>query len=142
MAQAPLRNQPLLTPPELRARLPEFYRALGQFNDGYYFESHDTLEELWRVTPLPERLLFQSVIQLAAALVHFCRGKYPGIIYLLDASADKLREFAPEHFGVDVARLLADVERARDEFAALGEERFLEWDAAGVPRIDFIRTVE
>ena len=29
MAQAPFRNQPLLTPPELRARLPEFYRALG-----------------------------------------------------------------------------------------------------------------
>ena len=141
MPQTPVRNQPLLTPPELRARLPEFYRALDQFNDGYYFESHDTLEELWRVTPLPERLLFQSVIQLAAALVHFCRGKYPGIIYLFDASASKLREFAPEHFGVDVARLLADIEHARDELAALGEARFLEWDAGGVPRIRFIRTV-
>lgn len=142
MAQAPLRNQPLLTPPELRARLPEFYRALDQFNDGYYFESHDTLEELWRVTPLPERLLFQGIIQMAAAFVHICRGKYPGTIYLLEASATKLRQFAPERFGVDVAQLLADIERARDELAALGAERFLEWDAAGVPRIRFIRTGE
>jgi predicted metal-dependent hydrolase len=142
MSLAPPRNQPLLTPPELRARLPELYRALEQFNDGSYFESHDTLEELWRVTPLPDRLFFQGIIQMAAGFVHICRGKYPGTIYLLDASATKLQQFVPERFGVDVAQLLAGVERARDEISALGEERFLHWDAAGVPRIQFIRTVE
>src|SRR4051812_25591336 len=43
------RNQPLLTPDELKARLGEFYKAVEEFNDRYYFESHETLEDLWMV---------------------------------------------------------------------------------------------
>ena len=66
----PLKNAPLLTPDELSARLDELRAAIEQFNDGYWFESHETLEDLWQVTPLPERDLFQGIIQAAAALVH------------------------------------------------------------------------
>ena len=49
----PLKNAPLLTPDELTARLDELWAAIEQFNDGYWFESHETLEDLWQVTPLP-----------------------------------------------------------------------------------------
>jgi len=135
MANAPFRNQPLLTPEELAARLGEFYAAVDQFNRGYYFESHETLEDLWMVTPWPERQFFQGIIQLAAAFVHFVRGEYPGTIKLLDAAMEKLREFAPALFGVDVARLVAESERSRDALAALGEGGFRGWDEAGVPVI-------
>ena len=114
-ANAPFRNEPLLTPGELAARLGEFYRALDEFNAGYYFESHETLEDLWMVTPLPERRLFQGIIQLAAAFVHLARGEYPGILKLLDAAAEKLGEFEPERLGVDVAGLLGDIARAQRE---------------------------
>jgi hypothetical protein len=137
VAREAIQNQRLLTEPELRARLGEFYAALDQFNRRWYFESHETLEDLWMVTPLPERDLFQGIIQLAAAFVHFARGEYPGIFKLLDQSLDKLRQFAPEQFGVDLARLIADTERARDELAALGEPRFREWDEARAPIIAF-----
>lgn len=139
MAEAPFRNAPLLTEPELRRRLGEFYRALDEFNDGYYFESHETLEDLWMVTPLPERTLFQGVIQLAAAFVHFYRKEYPGILKLLDAGVEKLSGFAPEQFGVDVAALVEDAKRARGEIATLGEDRLTEWDDAHIPRIRFER---
>ena len=135
MADASFKNEPLLTPEQLQVRLGEFYEAIAQFNDGYYFESHETLEDLWIMTPLPERDLFQAVIQIAAAFVHFSRGEYPGIIKLLDSALEKLRAFAPEHLGVDVSALIADAERARDEIAALGPERFTEWDEARVPQI-------
>jgi len=135
MAAAPMRNQPILSPEELQSRLREFYRALDEFNDGYYFESHETLEDLWIVTPWPERQMFQAVIQLAAAFVHVARGEYAGTIKLLDASAQKLREFAPESLGVDVASMLDSISRARGELATLGETRFSEWDEANVPRI-------
>ena len=77
---APSRNAQLLTPDELTGRLDELYRALDEFNDGYYFESHETLEDLWLVTPLPERTLFQGIIQIAAAYVHLARGEVPGAI--------------------------------------------------------------
>jgi predicted metal-dependent hydrolase len=139
MAKAAARNQPLLSSEELQARLGEVYQALEEFNDGYYFESHETLEGLWLVTPWPERQFLQGVIQLAAAFVHVARGEYAGTIKLLDAAADKLREFVPRFLGVDVAALLESIRRTRDELTALGPERLLEWDEANVPRISFQR---
>jgi hypothetical protein len=139
VAKAPFRNQPLLTPEQLQSRLGEFYRALDEFNDGYYFESHETLEDLWMVTPWPERQFFQGVIQLAAAFVHYARREYPGILKLLEAAGEKIEPFVPQSFGVDTATLLADVRRSHEAFAALGEERFREFDEADVPKIRFER---
>ena len=139
MTQAQFRNQPILTPEQLRSRLDEFYRALEEFNDGYYFESHKTLEDLWMMTPWPERQFFQGVIQLAAAFVHFYRGNYPGIIKLLDAAVEKLRAFGPACFAVDVTALLTGVERCREELASLWPERFQEWDTSHIPVVRFRR---
>jgi predicted metal-dependent hydrolase len=134
-ATSPFRNQPLLTAEELSARIGEFHKAVEEFNDRYYFESHETLEDLWMVTPWPDRQFFQGIIQLAAAFVHFVRGEYPGIIKLLDGASEKLAEFAPERFGVDVAALLEAIARARSELVGLGEGRFRDWDESRVPMI-------
>jgi predicted metal-dependent hydrolase len=140
MPRAPITNAPLLRPPELQARLGELYAAIDEFNNGWYFESHETLEDLWMVTPWPERQFMQGVIQLAAAFVHFARREYAGIFKLLDAALEKLAEFAPEAFGVDVGRLLVDVQRAREELEALGLDHFAEWDdEARLPRITYRR---
>lgn len=133
-----MRNAPLLTPDELAARITELHRAIDEFNHGWYFESHETLEDLWMVTPLPERTFMQGIIQLAAAFVHVARREYPGILKLLDASAEKLRDFAPEAFGVDVAALVEDIARTRAELEALGEARFLEWDERRRPVIRYV----
>jgi len=132
-----LRNQPLLTPVELESRLDEFYASLSQFNDGWFFESHETLEDLWMVTPFPEREMFQGFIQAAAAFVHLVRGEYPGVLKLLDAAVDKLSRAGDEQFGVDIDAFVRDLRSARDEIATLGPERFIEWDAGRVPRIAF-----
>jgi predicted metal-dependent hydrolase len=137
MAREVMKNQALLTEPELRSRLGELYAAVDQFNRRWYFESHETLEDLWMVTALPERDFFQGIIQLAAAFVHFARGEYPGIFKLFDASLAKLQAFTPERLGIDVSQLIRDAERARDELAALGEERFREWDERNAPVIAF-----
>ncbi len=135
MPSASFKNEPLLTAEQLQARLGEFYEGVDQFNDGYYFESHETLEDLWMVTPLPERDLLQAIIQLAAGLVHYARGEYPGIAKLLDASADKLQPFSPAALGVDVDALVADVQRVRAEIVALGPHRIAEWDDGHAPQI-------
>jgi predicted metal-dependent hydrolase len=138
MAKSVLRNATLLTDQELRSRLDELYEAVDQFNDGYWFESHETLEDLWQVTPLPERTFFQGIIQAAAALVHFARGEGAGIFKLLDASLDKLSGFTPETLGIDVTAFIADLERARGEFAALGVD-VTSWDETRAPRIAYRR---
>lgn len=131
----PLRNAPLLALEELSARLGELRDAIEQFNDGYWFESHETLEDLWQVTPLPERDLFQGIIQAAAALVHFARGEYPGTLKLFDSALDKLRQFEPERLGIEVLSFVSDLRRTRAEIAALGEQRFMEWPEERAPRI-------
>lgn len=135
MAQAPFRNQPLLTPEQLTARLGELQRAIEEYNDGYYFASHETLETLWMVTPWPERQLLQAIIQLAAAFVHLVRGEYEGVVKLLDASEAKLLDFLPERLGVQTAALAADIAAAREELAALGPAHFQEFDETHVPQI-------
>jgi predicted metal-dependent hydrolase len=131
---APL-NLPLLTADELPSRLAEFRAAVDEYNRRWYFESHETLEDLWQVTPLPERQFFQGIIQLAAAFVHYARGEYPGILKLLDLAAEKLRDFTPKKFGVDVDRLLLDIEAARTAVSALGPDGLSEFGEASVPRI-------
>lgn len=128
-------NQALLTEPELHARLGEFLAAVDQFNHRWYFESHETLEDLWMVTPLPERTFFQGIIQLAAAFVHLVRREYAGILKLLDAAIEKVTEFVPEQFGIDTAALVDDMRRVREEIAVLGPERFAEWDERRAPVI-------
>lgn len=135
MPEAPFRNQPLLTPAEFTARLGELDRAIDEFNRGWYFESHETLEDLWMVTPLPERMLLQAIIQLAAALVHYARGEYPGILKLLDAASEKLDAFAPEALGIDIAALLGDITITRAEIESLGEAEVRAWDDARRPAI-------
>lgn len=139
MAKTVMKNAPLLAGAELRARLDELYTAIEQFNDGYWFESHETLEDLWQVTPLPDRTLFQGIIQTAAALVHFARGEYPGIFKLLDAASEKLIAFRPTHLGVDVDALVADIARVRTELEALGTDGFTSWDERHAPQIVFER---
>lgn len=135
MAEAPFRNQPLLTHEELAGRLDELEKAVAEFNDGYWFEAHETLEDLWMVTPLPERTFMQGIIQAAAAFVHYARREYPGIIKLLGLSIEKLRQFEPEQFGIDVRQLVGGLESARAALAELGPERFLEWDEEDAPKI-------
>lgn len=132
-----IRNQALLTPAELRARLGEFYESLRQFNDGWYFESHETLEDLWMVTPWPEREFFQGIIQAAAAYVHLVRGEYPGTLKLLDAALDKLSRFQPSQFGVDVSSLIAGIRASRQAIAAAGPDALPDARAASIPAVSF-----
>ena len=109
-------------------------RRCDEFNDGYFFESHETLEDLWMVTPLPERTLFQGIIQVAAAFVHVARGEYPGIFKLLDAAREKLEEFAPAALRRRY-RDAASGDRARrgPSFAVWARSGIGAWDLAPRP---------
>lgn len=129
------RNLPLLTEAELEERRPVLLQGIQQFNAGYFFEAHETWEDLWYQSPLPARNFLQGVIQLAAGFVHLMRREYDGTIRLLDQGLDKLRQFPDVFLGIDAARLVSEASRARDELAALGTERFLEWDQGRIPAI-------
>jgi predicted metal-dependent hydrolase len=132
------RNLPLFTAQELEERRPILLAGISQYNDGNFFEAHETWEDVWLQTPLPTRDHLQGLIQVAAAFVHLVRHEYPGIVRLLDAALEKLHGAPDELLGVDARRFEADVRRARDELAALGAERFESWDRARIPRIHLL----
>jgi hypothetical protein len=129
------RNLPLLTEAEVEERRPVLLRGIEQYNAGYFFEAHETWEELWLQSPWPVRNFLQGIIQLAAAFVHLMRHEYQGTIRLLGHALEKLEGFPPDYLGIDAARLVAEARRAREELAALGPERFEAWDHSGIPRI-------
>jgi predicted metal-dependent hydrolase len=128
------RNLPLLTDEEVEARRPVLLAGIDQYNSGYFFEAHETWEELWLQSPWPFREFLQGMIQVAAAFVHLMRHEYPGVIRLLDEALAKLED-ASMTIGVDAKRLVAEARAARAELAALGPERFEEWDQRRIPQI-------
>jgi hypothetical protein len=133
--EARSKNLPLFTEEQLEERRPILLAGIGQYNDGYFFEAHETLEEIWLQSPMPARRFLQGLIQLAAAFVHLMRHEYPGTVGLLGQAVEKLRDFPADYLGVDVERLLPEAERALRELTALGPERFEEWDRGHVPVI-------
>ena len=130
------RNARLLTDEEVEERRPILLEGIAQFNDGYFFQSHETWEDFWLLCPLPARTFLQGVIQIAAAFVHLRRSEYEGTVKLLGHGLAKLEDFPDVYLGVDVQRLVADVTAARDAIVALGVEGFTGWD--DVPRIHLV----
>jgi len=133
--QARPRNLPVFSEAEVEERRPVLLAGIEQFNGGFFFEAHETWEELWLQSPWPVRRFVQGLIQLAAAFVHLMRHEYPGTIGLLDAALTKLEGFVPDCLGIDTARLVAEARRARGELEKLGPARFEEWDRGRIPRI-------
>lgn len=133
------RNLRLLTEEEVEERRHILLAGIEQYNEGYYFESHETWEELWLPSPWPIRVFLQGIIQVAAAFVHLMRHEYDGSVRLLGHALKKLEEFPDDELGIDAGRLVAEVRRAREELLALGPERFEEWDRERIPRIHLAR---
>lgn len=132
------RNQPLFSEDDLEARRPLFLEGISQYNDGYFFEAHETWEDLWYPSPAPYREFLQGIIQIAAAFVHLMRHEYPGTVRLLDAALERLAPYDAAFMGIDVDRLRREAARARDELAALGPAHFESWDRTRIPQIHLV----
>jgi predicted metal-dependent hydrolase len=122
------RNLALLTDEGLLERLPVIAQGIREFNAGLFFQSHETLEDVWIVSPWPVRNFLQGIIQVAAAFVHLKRNQHAGTHNLLTEAILKLESFTPRYLGVDVERLVADARRCREEILALGQDRLQLFD--------------
>jgi hypothetical protein len=58
---------------------------------------------------------------------------------LLEEGIERLRPFAPNCQGIDVARLIAEATAARARLLALGPDRMSDYDMASAPRVHFAR---
>jgi predicted metal-dependent hydrolase len=110
-------------------------RGIEEFNRGEFFEQHETLEAAWRAEPRPIRELYQGILQVGVACYHLERGNLSGALKVMERGLRRLEPFAPECLGIDVARLIADVQRLRGEVIRLGPQRQGELERSMFPRI-------
>jgi uncharacterized protein len=95
-----------------------FKTGLEHIRAGRFFEAHEELETAWRAAGADERDFYQGLVHVAVAWYQAGRGRPVATARQLEKAARRLGPFAPAHRGVDVASVLAQVERAR---VAVGE---------------------
>ena len=83
-----------------------------------YFAAHEELEIAWRSAEADERDFCQGLVHVAVAWYQAGRGRRPGCERQLAKAARRLGRYGPTHRGVDVAAVLAQVERAGERVAA------------------------
>jgi hypothetical protein len=98
--------EPVLTPQERAA----FARGVDEFNRGFYFECHDTLEDMWMGVRGPARDFFQGLIQVSVAFYHLTGGNLPGAESMLRRALKRFGRYPDRYFGFDLAAHRVELE--------------------------------
>lgn len=101
---------------------PRFLAGVKYFNECEFFEAHDAWEELWQDYQGPSRLFYKGLIHAAVCLHHFGNENARGAIKLYHSCRKYLDGYRPHHEGVDVDKLLAEMERCCAELVNSEEE--------------------
>jgi uncharacterized protein len=119
-------REPALSPDE-RAL---FEKGVREFNAGFFFECHDTLEELWMGVRGDARDFFQGLIQTSVAFYHLGRGNTEGALSMLQRALARFEKYPDRYFGFDLGA-------HRNELAAWAE-RARTGDGASEPPLDSV----
>lgn len=101
---------------------PRYLEGIEHFNKCDFFEAHEVWEELWTEYQGPSRKFYQGLIQVAVCLHHFGNGNTRGAIKLYHSSRAYLDAYRPVHEGLDVDKLLAQMEACCASLLASSED--------------------
>lgn len=122
--------EPLLGTEERRA----FAKGVDEFNRGYFFECHETLEDLWAGVRGPSRDFLQGLIQVSVALYHLTGGNRAGAESMLRRALSRFRKYPGSYWGFDLDAHRAEIRRWLETIAA-GDPG--PPDLAGLPKWHF-----
>jgi predicted metal-dependent hydrolase len=111
-------------------------KGIEQFNAGAFYECHDSIELEWVAERGDVRLMYQGLLQISVAFHHVRTGNWRGMVKMIARGKGKLLPFYPECVGIDVRRLLTDVERCEVELRELGPERLGEYNRFPTIRVN------
>ena len=102
--------------PENWRSLTPYLCGIDLYNYAYWWECHETLEQLWRSAEKTsvQRVFLQGIIQIAAANLNRHIGKRAGSIAQAEkglARLDVVRTEAPTYMGIDLNRFVDDARR-------------------------------
>jgi len=101
-------REPTLDPEERRA----LAKGVREFNDGYYFECHDTLEDLWSGLRGDARDFFQGLIQVAVGYYHLGNDNPSGARSMFERALQRFEKYPARYLGFEL-------ERQREELRSL-----------------------
>lgn len=131
--QGPYANDDCGAPPPA-----DLLKGIHEFNEGEFFEQHETLELLWRATESDIRYLYQGVLLIGVGFYHLEQDNFHGTQAKLAAGTEMLEWFRPACQTVDVDDLIAKSRVCLEQVRALGRERLQEFDRSLIPRVKLL----
>lgn len=86
----------------------QLWQGVEEFNQGKFYDCHDTLEALWMDAPESDKNFYQGILQIAVGCYHLENHNWRGAVTLLGEGTRRLREYEPVYAEVDITSLLAD----------------------------------
>lgn len=112
---------------EQRAQPPLLVRGIEQWNEGRFYDQHETLEFLWRATTDPVRDALKGIIQSGVGAYHVLNHNRRGALGKWTGALGYLAPFVGTRpYGIDIGGLREQIATARD--ALLADSLEGEWD--------------
>lgn len=101
---------------------PRFLKGIDEFNQGLFFECHETLEEIWLEEHGEERRFYQGIIQIAAGYFKLEQGVPAGAIKLWHLGLEKVESYGPVYLGINLESFVRAVKENLIELEAFREK--------------------
>jgi predicted metal-dependent hydrolase len=99
-----------------------YIEGIDCFNRQAYFEAHEVWEAVWMEQAGTAKDFYKGLIQVAVCLHHFRNGNTRGARKLCLSSRRYLEPYPSPYLGIDVRRLLSDMQRCCAELLTSQEE--------------------
>lgn len=110
--------------------------SIQQFNNGEYFECHETLEDVWMIEVGPDRVFYQGLLQLSVGFFHLLNRNYVGAASQWRKGYIKLQNFGECHMGIDLKSLLEQTRCCENMLEMLHSGSGQSFDFSLVPLIE------
>lgn len=116
-----------------------FFKGLDQFNRGAYWQSHESLEEVWLETAYPLKLFYYGLIKVAVGFVHIQRHNQRGAGLQLRVAVSNLEPFLPTFLSVQTGPLRQESQAWLERLSAPS----VSWEELdGLPRPKILLAVQ
>lgn len=85
---------------------PELQQGIQEFNQGSFYACHDTLEAIWSEAETSDKRFYQGILQVAVGCYHLGNHNWRGAVMSIGEGVRRLRDYIPEHQGVNVEAFL------------------------------------
>lgn len=88
----------------------QFLEGVRLFNTGYYWEAHESWEDVWREQNGDAKTFVQAFVQAAAAYSFIKLGKFSSVSYLFDKAVEKFCQFEHIDSGLQLKPLIEHIQ--------------------------------